>query len=156
MHTVWKYMHPEIEETVSCNLKPQTVRIQQLWSCPHVQAWCKLGEPHSDDPVGAMASPNAVETLQEADEAIQQHPVPTATHPSTCSLSINIPVPLSICHPPSPSSWQQEEASPPELQRVNQTGEAEERKTKVFDLDAYSFPGLCKKIKQIAWLYLIY
>lgn len=75
-----------------------------------------------------MAAPNAVEALQEADEAIQQDPVPTATHASACSLPVNIPVPLPVRHTPSSSGWQQKEASPPELQRVDQTVEAEGRR----------------------------
>lgn len=95
----------------------------------------KLEEPHSDQSVGAVASPNAVETLQEADEAIQQYPVSTAACPCTCPLSINIPVALPVRHPPSPSSWQQEEPSPPELQRVDQAVEAEETKTMVVYLN---------------------
>lgn len=75
-----------------------------------------------------MPPSNAVEALQEADEAIQQDPLPAATHPSACSLPVNIPVPLSVRHSPSPSGRQQEEASPPELQRVDQTVEEEERR----------------------------
>lgn len=94
------------------------------WSCA---ARGPVKEPHSDDPVGAMASPNAVQTLQETDEAIEEDPVPTATHPGTCSLPINIPVPLPNRRPLGPSGRQQEEASPPELQRLDQTVEAEER-----------------------------
>lgn len=104
----------------------------------HVQTWCQQGEPHSDDPVGAMATANAVEALQEADEAIQQDPVPTGTHPSTCSLPVNVPVPLPVRHSPSTSGWQQEEASPPELQRVDQTMEAEGRQGVVSENDDHS------------------
>lgn len=70
-----------------------------------------------------MASTDAVETLQEPDEAIQQQPLPTAPQASTCSITVNIPVALPICHPPSASSWQKQKASPPELQRFNQTRE---------------------------------
>lgn len=118
------------------DIQLQTLRRQQLKMSVHVQT--KLGEAHSYDSVGAMASPNAVETFQKADEAIQQYPVPAATHPSSSSLAIDIPVALTICHPPSTPSWQQEEASPPELQRVNQTREAEERMTKVTDLEVFT------------------
>lgn len=85
-----------------------------------------------------MATPNAVEALQEADEAIQQDPVPAATHPSTCSLPINIPVALPVRHPPSSTGWQQEEASPPELQRVDQTMAAEGRPSMLSDNDPHS------------------
>lgn len=82
-------------------------------------------EPHPDDPVRAVTSPNAVETLQETNEAIQQDPVPAVTHSSTCPLPINIPVSLPVGHPPSPSGWKQEEASSPELQGIDQAEEAE-------------------------------
>lgn len=78
-----------------------------------------------------MATANTVEALQEADEAIQQDPVPAASHPSACSLPVNIPVPLPVRHAPSSSGWQQEEASPPELQRVDQTMEIEGRQSMV-------------------------
>lgn len=73
-----------------------------------------------------MAPANAVEALQEADEAIQEDPVPAGGHPGTSSFPVNIPVALPVCHAPSSTGWQQEEASSPELQRVNQTMEAEE------------------------------
>lgn len=86
-----------------------------------------------------MATANAVEALHEADEAIQEDPVPAGPHPSTCSFPVNIPVPLPICHSPSSTGWQQEEASPPELQRVNQTMEAEEKQSAVLKNDGISF-----------------
>lgn len=70
-----------------------------------------------------MTAPYAVETLQETDETIQQDPVPAAPYPRTCSIPVNIPVSLTVCYTPSPSSGEQEETSPPELQRIDQTVE---------------------------------
>lgn len=87
---------------------------------------CLQSKSHPDDPVRAVPPPNTVETLQETNEAVQQDPVPAVTRSSTRSLPVNVPVSLPIRHPTSPSGRQQEEASSPELERVNQTGEAEE------------------------------
>lgn len=87
---------------------------------------CLQSKSHPDDPVRAVPAPNTVETLQETNEAVQQDPVPAVTRSSTRSLPVNVPVSLPIRHPTSPSGRQQEEASSPELERVNQTGEAEE------------------------------
>lgn len=70
-----------------------------------------------------MSPSNAVEALQEADETVQQHPLSAAAHSAARPLPVNVPVPLAVCHPPSPTSRQQEEAGPPELQRVDQTVE---------------------------------
>lgn len=90
--------------------------------CCVTAAW----RSHPDDPVRAVPAPNAVETLQEANEAVQQDPVPAVTRSSTRSLPINVPVSLPVRHPASPSGRKQEEASSPELERVDQTVEAEE------------------------------
>lgn len=100
--------------------KKHTVR-----TANRTQTGCEIGEPHSDNPVGAMAPANTVQALQKADKAVQQDPVPTSTRPNTCSFSVNVPMPLPVCHSPSSSSWKQQKTSPPELQRVNQAVEAE-------------------------------
>lgn len=99
----------------------------------------RVRRSHSDDPVGAVASPDAVETLQEADKAVQQHPVPAAPQPGACPLPIHVPVAFAVRHPPSPSSRQQQEASPPELQRVDQAEEGGGTESPLFDLDAQCF-----------------
>lgn len=72
-----------------------------------------------------MPPADAVEAFQEADEAVQQDPVPAAAHPSARPLAVDVPVALPIGHPPGSSGRQQQEAGPPELQRVDQAAEAE-------------------------------
>lgn len=77
--------------------------------------WLAVGGPHPNDPVRTMAAADAVQALQEADEAVQEDPISTSRHSSTSSLPIDIPVSLPVCHPASSPCWQQEEASSPKL-----------------------------------------
>lgn len=109
--------------------KGQTVKMWEYSSFPTRMEKKKISRPHSDDPVWAMAATNPVEALQEADEAVQQDPVLRPTYWITHCLPVNVPVPFPICHSPCSSSRQQQEPSPPKLQRVYQT-KARERSEK--------------------------
>lgn len=80
-----------------------------------------VGGAYPDDPVRTVAAADAVQSLQEADEAVQEDPVSTGGHPSTSSLPVDVPVSFAVCHLASPPCWQQEEACPPKLERVDQT-----------------------------------
>ena len=84
------------------------------------EAWpVGVGGAYPDDAVGAVATADAVQPLQEADEAVQHDPVPSAApHP----LPVHVPVAIAVGNAARPARRQQQEARPPELQGVDEAG----------------------------------
>ena len=75
-------------------------------------------EPHPHHSVGAVPPSDAVQALHKADKAIQELPL-LLVRPGPVPIDVTVGLPLRDALGGSDTGWQQQEAGPPELQRLN-------------------------------------